>query len=340
MEYREFRAKTVNDAITEALIELEITSDMIEYEVIEEGSTGLLGLFSKDAVIRARRKEDVGEEEDIFDIRAQIRAGAKLDKEHKNSDRRSSADAGQSKADKKAGARKETAESDTGKVAKQADKSSRKGSGAGQGKAAKGENDDHQGKAANGEADNSQAKAANKTADSAEVKTAAPKPENKPAKAPCVVKDVDEEVLRRVLNEIFVKLEIEADVEIAVDKEERTVDINITGDNTGDLIGKRGQTLDAIQYLMSIIVNKEQECYFRVKLDTNNYRERRQKTLENLAKNMAAKVKKTHKKVTLEPMNPYERRVIHSYLQADKLVTTKSEGEEPNRRVVIYYKKS
>ena len=111
------------------------------------------------------------------------------------------------------------------------------------------------------------------------------------------------------------------------------------GEDTGELIGKKGQTLDAVQYILSIIVNKDQDSYFRVKLDTNNYRERRQKTLENLARNMAAKVKKTHRKVTLEPMNPYERRVIHAYLQSDKLVTTKSEGEEPNRRIVIYYKK-
>ena len=361
MEYREFRAKTVNDAITEALIELEITSDMIEYEVIEEGSAGLLGLFSKDAVIRARRKEDAGEEEDIFDIRAQIRSGSLLDDDRKGN--------GQAKAEKKA-EKKDAAESDADKAAKQALKASRKGEGKnaadGQGKSTgegRGRNaGDGQGKnAADGNGRNAgdsqsrnaadgngrtagdggrQAKTPNKPADIAAMRNAEPKPENKATKAPAVVKDVDEEVLRRVLNAIFEKLDIQGGIDIAVNKEERTVDINIDGEDTGDLIGKRGQTLDAVQYLLSIIVNKEQECYFRVKLDTNNYRERRQKTLENLARNMAAKVKKTRKKVALEPMNPYERRVIHSYLQADKLVTTKSEGEEPNRRVVIYYKKS
>ena len=385
MEYREFRAKTVNDAITEALIELEITSDMIEYEVIEEGSTGLLGLFSKDAVIRARRKEDAGEEEDIFDIRAQIRSGSLLD-----DDRRSN---GQSKAEKKA-EKKDAGDSDADKAAKQALKASRKGEGknAGDGQsknaadgrgrnAADGQSKnavDGRGRnAADGQSKNAvdgrgrnagdgngknagddysrnggddqsrsagdggrQAKTPNKPADIAAMRNAEPKPENKVSKAPAVVKDVDEEVLRRVLNAIFDKLDIQGGIDIAVNKEERTVNINVDGEDTGDLIGKRGQTLDAVQYLLSIIVNKEQECYFRVKLDTNNYRERRQKTLENLARNMAAKVKKTRKKVALEPMNPYERRVIHSYLQADKLVTTKSEGEEPNRRVVIYYKKS
>ena len=342
MEFRVFRAKTVNDAITEALIELEITSDMIEYEVIEEGSAGLLGLFSKEAVIKARRKEDAGEEEDLFDIRAQIRAGAKLDEDKK---------AGHSKAEKKAESRKEVSggasDSNVDKAAKQALKNSKKGADGEKGSYAKAAGDgrgkntgDGQGKASNGEAASRQEKTPNKPADVAAIRNDGPKPENKASKAPVVVKDVDEEVLRRVLNEIFDKLDIKADIEISVDKEERTVDINVNGENTGDLIGKRGQTLDAIQYLMSIIVNKEQDCYFRVKLDTNNYRERRQKTLENLAKNMAAKVKKTRKKVALEPMNPYERRVIHSYLQADKLVTTKSEGEEPNRRVVIYYKKS
>ena len=182
------------------------------------------------------------------------------------------------------------------------------------------------------------AKTPNKGADIAAVRENALK-EEKPAKPLAPAKDVDEKPLRDVLNAIFAKLDITADINIDVNKEERTVNITVVGEDTGELIGKKGQTLDAVQYILSIIVNKDQDSYFRVKLDTNNYRERRQKTLENLARNMAAKVKKTHRKVTLEPMNPYERRVIHAYLQSDKLVTTKSEGEEPNRRVVIYYKK-
>ena len=107
----------------------------------------------------------------------------------------------------------------------------------------------------------------------------------------------------------------------------------------GVLIGKRGQTLDSLQYLVSLVANKESEKYFRVKLDTENYRERRKETLESLAKNIAYRVKRTRKSVSLEPMNPYERRIIHSTLQNDKYVSTKSEGEEPFRHVVVFMKK-
>ena len=107
----------------------------------------------------------------------------------------------------------------------------------------------------------------------------------------------------------------------------------------GVLIGKRGQTLDSLQYLLSLVINREKEKYYKVQMDTENYRERRKETLENLAKNIASKVKRTKRTVTLEPMNPYERRIIHSILQNDKLVTTKSEGEEPYRKVVVLLKK-
>ena len=346
MEYREFRAKTVHDAVTEALIELEITSDMIEYEVIEEGSAGLLGLFSKDAVIRARRKADAEREEDLFDIKAEIRAGSLMKPEKSKTEKKSDkpaafqkgAEGGKKGANAEAPRKAASNETAADKTAKQAMKTAKQNAGLSSSEGAV-----KQPKLSNKPADlNAARNAAEAKSENAGAKSenAGAKPENKIAKAPAALKDVDEAVLRQVLNEIFDKLEIKADIQIAVNKEERSVDITIDGDNTGDLIGKRGQTLDAIQYLLSIIVNKEQDSYFRVKLDTNNYRERRQKTLENLAKNMAAKVKKTRKKVALEPMNPYERRVIHSYLQADKMVTTKSEGEEPNRRVVIYYKKS
>ena len=322
MEFREFKGKTVNEAITEALIELEITSDMIEYEVIEEGSAGLLGLFSKNAVIRARRKEDAGAEEDLFDIKTEIRFGSSL------------LDAEKPKAEKKpAKPSQKEKETETDKAVKQNLKASKKGAAQG---ASQAQNAPAVTRSANAPA---AGKTPNKGADIANVRDAAAKEESKPAKAAAPAKDVDEKPLRDVLNAVFDKLDITADISIDVNKEERTVNITVDGDDTGDLIGKKGQTLDAVQYILSIIVNKEQDSYFRVKLDTNNYRERRQKTLENLARNMAAKVKKTHRKVALEPMNPYERRVIHAYLQSDKLVTTKSEGEEPNRRIVIYYKK-
>ena len=117
------------------------------------------------------------------------------------------------------------------------------------------------------------------------------------------------------------------------------MDIDLSGDDMGVLIGKRGQTLDSLQYLVSLVVNKESQDYIRVKVDTENYRERRKETLENLAKNIAYKVKRTRRTVALEPMNPYERRIIHSALQNDKYVTTHSEGEEPFRKVVISLKK-
>jgi spoIIIJ-associated protein len=123
------------------------------------------------------------------------------------------------------------------------------------------------------------------------------------------------------------------------DSNENCLNIEISGEDMGVLIGKRGQTLDSLQYLVSLVVNKGTKEYIRVKVDTENYRERRNKTLENLAKNMAFKVKRTRRSVTLEPMNPYERRVIHSALQNDSYVTTHSEGEEPYRKVVITLKK-
>ena len=124
-----------------------------------------------------------------------------------------------------------------------------------------------------------------------------------------------------------------------MNEEEKEMDVNLTGEEMGLLIGKRGQTLDSLQYLVSLVVNKESEDYLRVKLDTENYRERRKETLETLAKNIAYKVKRTRRPVSLEPMNPYERRIIHSALQNDKYVFTKSEGEEPFRHVVIALKK-
>ena len=145
--------------------------------------------------------------------------------------------------------------------------------------------------------------------------------------------------VEKFLSDIFATMKIEVKTEISVDEEKNTMDINLVGDDMGALIGKRGQTLDSLQYLASLVVNKESDKYFRVKLDTENYRERRKATLENLAKNIAIKVKRTKRPVALEPMNPYERRIIHSALQNDKFCTTKSEGEEPFRHVVVVLKK-
>lgn len=141
------------------------------------------------------------------------------------------------------------------------------------------------------------------------------------------------------LNSVFDAMGISVDMQIKQNDEEKELEVNLSGGEMGILIGKRGQTLDSLQYLVSLVVNKESEDYLRVKLDTENYRERRKETLETLAKNIAYKVKRTRRSVSLEPMNPYERRIIHSALQNDKYVFTRSEGEEPFRHVVIALKK-
>ena len=141
------------------------------------------------------------------------------------------------------------------------------------------------------------------------------------------------------LKDVFHAMEIEAEIEVKYDPSNQAMDINLNGEDMGILIGKRGQTLDSLQYLVSLVVNKDSSDYIRVKVDTENYRQRRKETLENLAKNIAYKVKRTKRPVSLEPMNPYERRIIHSALQNDKYVTTHSEGDEPFRRVVVTLKR-
>lgn len=147
------------------------------------------------------------------------------------------------------------------------------------------------------------------------------------------------DITKEYANKLFEAMGVNTVVEIKYDEIEHNMDINLVGADMGILIGKRGQTLDSLQYLISLYVNKESDTYIRVKLDTENYRERRKETLENLARNIAFKVKRTRKPVSLEPMNPYERRIIHSALQNDRYVCTKSEGEEPYRKVVIMLKK-
>lgn len=207
MDYQKFSAKTVDDAITEACKTLSVTSDKLDYVVIEEGSSGFLGIGSKDAVINAKVKSSIKDKAKIF------------------------------------------------------------------------------------------------------------------------------------LDDVFSAMNMNVVIDASYNEEEKELSIDLSGDDMGVLIGKRGQTLDSLQYLVSLVVNKETDDYIRVKVDTENYRKRRQDTLENLAKNIAFKVKRTKRAVSLEPMNPYERRVIHSALQNDKFVTTHSEGEEPYRHVVVTMKR-
>lgn len=210
MEFERFSAKTLNDAITEACTHFVVASDKLEYEVVEEGSSGFLGFNAKPYVIKARVKKE------------------KL--------------------------------------------------------------------------------------------------------------SVEDEA-KKFLNEVFAAMNMAVVIDAKYDEVQNNLDIDLSGDEMGVLIGKRGQTLDSLQYLVSLVVNKGTNEYIRVKLDTENYRKRRKDTLENLAKNIAFKVKRTKRSVSLEPMNPYERRIIHSALQNDRYVTTHSEGEEPFRRVIVTLKK-
>ena len=144
-----------------------------------------------------------------------------------------------------------------------------------------------------------------------------------------------EGVSKKFLTDVFAAMGIGVEIAAVYDESQRTLEVDLSGDEMGVLIGKRGQTLDSLQYLISLVVNKGTNEYIRVKVDTENYRQRRKETLENLAKNIAYKVKRTRRPVSLEPMNPYERRIIHSALQNDRYVTTHSEGDEPFRRVVV-----
>ena len=161
----------------------------------------------------------------------------------------------------------------------------------------------------------------------------------KPAVIKARIKNSVADKAKEFLKEVFDAMNIVVVIDVKYDEENRNIDIELSGDEMGVLIGKRGQTLDSLQYLVSLVVNKDEDEYIRVKVDTEDYRKRRKETLENLAKNIAYKVKRTKRPVSLEPMNPYERRIIHSALQNDKYVTTHSEGEEPFRRVVVTLKK-
>ena len=156
-----------------------------------------------------------------------------------------------------------------------------------------------------------------------------------------VVQRTDEEIAQikatalEFLSGVFKAMELPVEIQMEYNAENGSLEVDFAGEDMGILIGKRGQTLDSLQYLTSLVVNKEQKDYVRVKLDTENYRKRRKETLENLARNIAYKVKKTRRPVSLEPMNPYERRIIHSALQGNKFVETYSEGSEPYRHVVV-----
>ena len=291
MEYIEVTGRTIDDALTNACLKLETTSDNIEYEVIEKGSNGLFGIFnSKPTKIKARVKAGVGLVDDEF---------SKLEaKEKKSID-------DTIKSEIKAESKKEVVK-ETEKVVK---------------------------KETAPKADNSKVsatQAVNASEEDLEEKA------NNNEPRPVLSNEEIESRIRTFLGDMFSAMDIPVEVKITFDTEEECVNVELIGENMGLLIGKRGQTLDSIQYLTSLVLNKGKEKYVRIKVDTENYRQRRKDTLESLAKNIAYKVKRSRRSVALEPMNPYERRIIHSALQGDKFVSTKSEGEEPFRHVVVY----
>ena len=254
MDYIEVKAKTIDDAITDALVQLGITSDQLDYEVIEKGSAGILGLGRKDAVIKARKKVVVPEKkvEPVVEKKPEVPVQKKEDAQKKKEE----------------------------------------------------------------------------------------KVEKTPVKAPVNIDFASLEVsVKDFLTQVFAAMQLEVEIITKVDEENKVIDVEFKGPEMGMLIGKRGQTLDSLQYLTNLAVNKQSDSYIKVKLDTEDYRKRRKETLENLAKNIAYKVKRTKRPVSLEPMNPFERRVIHSALQNDRYVSTHSEGEEPYRHVVVTLKK-
>ena len=267
-DYITLSAKTLDDAITEALVQLGVTSDRLDYIVVEKGSEGFLGIGRKQAVIKARRKrEEKPVEETVEESKVETPVKEEVKPEKKTEK----------------------------KPAKEHSRTKK-----------------------------------NVREEKPEVKSE-PKKEVELAKVEPQTIETCEKFIYDVMNAMGMD-----DVKVtSVVDEEGALSINMEGSNMGILIGKRGQTLDSLQYLTNRVANKMQDGYVRVKLDTEDYRRRRKETLENLAKNIASKVKRTRKTVSLEPMNPYERRIIHSALQSDPAVSTHSEGEEPYRRVVV-----
>ena len=242
---KQFEAKTVEEAITNATVSLGITSDELEYEVVEKGSSGFLGLNSKNAVINVWKKSDVSLEE--------------------------------------VNSNEEPVKDDI------------------------------------------------KEAASEEI----PENKEKSEKKNNVVDPKAAEEAKVFLQDVFSSMNLQVDIFTNIDEENNILEIELEGPEMGVIIGKRGQTLDSLQYLTSLAVNRKVDNYTKIKLDTEDYRNRRKATLENLAKNTAYKAKRNKRSVSLEAMNPYERRIIHSALQDDKYVTTHSEGEEPYRHVVV-----
>lgn len=291
MEFREFSAESVSDAITKACVELEASSDRLEYTIVQEASSGFLGFGRKPAIIRARKKEEEVIPEPVIEHIEHVRE----------------------ERQEPANFRREAPKRENRENYKRENyhkKENRRNF----------EKESHEEKIHNMEK---------------ELQQELPKKDRSPEEVEALKNSA-----REFLTGVFRAMELPVNIEIVYNKENDNLEIDFSGEDMGILIGKRGQTLDSLQYLTSLVVNKEEGDYIRVKLDTENYRKRRKETLENLARNIAFKVRKTRKPVSLEPMNPYERRIIHSALQGNRYVETYSEGNEPYRHVVVTLKRS
>ncbi|MDO4479298.1 MAG: RNA-binding cell elongation regulator Jag/EloR [Lachnospiraceae bacterium] len=347
MDYREMSAKNVDEAITKACLELGITSDHLDYEVVSEGSSGFLGFGSRNAVIRYREKQP----EVIEEIPSIIKKDEKV-KVITAEDIEARAAAAAQKAKEQGIEPEDNAPTHGGYRNGYSDRKD----GRRDRRDRRDRNDRHDRRDRNGRGRNDRRDNRNRRNDrvseelnriGAKLLTeekphepSMPKPQRKISprteEQVAAIKKLAEEFLSGV----FGAMNMSVSIRMEYDQEEGALSCIFDGDDMGILIGKHGQTLDSLQYLTSLVINKNEEEYIRVKLDTEDYRNRRKETLINLSRNIAHKVKQTRHAIALEPMNPYERRIIHSALQNNPYVETYSEGEEPYRHVVVTMKKS
>lgn len=349
-------AKTLDEAITKALLELQTTSEHLYYEVVQKESSGFLGIFGgKQCVIRARVMGEEEEKNKKAKAEAEKRARADAERAAKQAEEKARIEAEKEKKAKAEAERKAKAEEERAKAEAVKEQPSK-----GQiSEESKPEEKQAAEKPVEMQAEDSKSeKALKKYSDHKDLEkkkygrkegrdrserrnaeTHAEKPEPKVRAEVKMDEVVVQKKAKEFLEQVFGAMGMQVLIETIVNAEEGELQVMMSGEDMGILIGKRGQTLDSLQYLVSLVVNKETEGYLRVKLDTENYRERRKETLETLARNISYKVKRTKKPVSLEPMNPYERRIIHSALQNDRYVVTRSEGEDPYRHVVISLKR-
>ena len=308
-DYIQFSAKTKSEAITKACIELGVSSDQLEIQVISEGSNGFFGIGSKPAVIKVRKIESVSEEEEMKEIVETVKLDSFKEEAPVQEEKKTEAIKPVKKEIKEPKAVSEKPRQP--KPVKE--------------RAAK---------------EKQPREFREPKEKQVREKT------TKPVKPVEILTDPEEikEVENRAkvfLRDVFASMNLgEVEMTAEYNTTDGSLEVDFEGEDMGILIGKRGQTLDSLQYLTSLVVNKGKSNYIRVKLDTEDYRKRRKETLENLARGIAYKVRKTRKPVILEPMNPYERRIIHSALQGNKFVETVSEGEEPYRHVVVKLKRN